>query len=206
MLDPSHDDAAYELLRALRQAQSAGFVERGALECSDAWLTRLAEFLAAGQPRVQGLAITTAGGVIRLRAGIQTPFGAIEVSAGLAPSVVRIDPRMRRIELQIVEPPAVAGGGMLGGLMGLLGTPQELAAKALAGVAGVELDGDRLTADLTQIARAESLCTREWLGRPLCHYVQVIGCTVGEGGVVAHWRTGLDPEPDGEVAGAGPQN
>ena len=106
-----------------------------------------------------------------------------------SPEVIRIDPEIRRIELRIAEPLKVEGGGLLGMMSGLIDT---FLPKAVAKMEGATLEGDRFTMDLSKHPKAEKACTQPWLGRPACHFVQVVGLTVGEGGVVAHVRTGLD--------------
>ena len=187
------DDEAYALLAELWQAQAPGALEGGALTVSDAWLTRFAAALTADEPRVQSVICRATSDALELTAAVTTPVGAIEATLAVAPEVVQVGPDRRVVELCIVTPLKLTAGGLMGGLLGLLGGSAEaLLAKGVAQVEGLSLDGDRLVADLSQIPRVEELCMRPWLGRPLCHYVQIVGCTVGAGGLVAHWRTGLD--------------
>jgi len=193
MADAAADDVWYELVREWWRQQDPDALSSGTLSLTDDWLTRAAQAWLTGHRQVQRAVCTAADGVLRVRAAVVTPLGTLEATVGVAPEVVRIDPERRWVALRIVEPIAVQGGGVLGGLASLMGgSVAGLAAKALAEVPGVDLADDQCTVDLRAIPAAEAWCQRPWLGRPLCHYLQIVGCTVGTGQLTLHWRTGLD--------------
>lgn len=191
------DDAAYALLGEAWQAQDPGALATGTLTLPVAWCARLARALSAGRAPVQRLDLRAADGALHVACVVATPLGVLEAQAAVVPERVRLGPDERRVELRLVAPLRVTGGGALAGLARLMGgSPEVLAWRALAAQPGVTVAGDRVAVDLARWPRAEALCQRPWLGRPLCHYVQVTGCTVRADALVVQLRTGLgSPAP-----------
>lgn len=190
--DALDDATAYGLLRDLWQAQDPAALAAGTLALPVAWCERLARALLAGRTGVQRVDLGIADGALRVAIAVATPLGVLQARAAVVPDRVRVDPAERRVALRLVAPLQVSGGGALGGLASLLGgSPEALARRALAAQPGVALEADRVTVDLAQFPRVEEFLQRAWLGRPLCHYVQVVGCMVAPDGLVARLATGL---------------
>lgn len=183
------DAVAYRLLRDLWQAGLPEALGSGALPLSDTWLTEAAQAFADGHKHVESVRVESARGRLTLRITAVTPLGALEGTMAVVPEVVAINPTERRVELRIVEPLTVDGGGLLSMMAPMI---DAFLPKMVGKIAGATLEGDRFSFDLTKHAKAEQACTQPWLGQPACHFVQVVGLTIGEGGVVVHLRTGLD--------------
>jgi hypothetical protein len=186
---PITDDVAYRLLRDLWQGGLPDALAGGSLQLTDQWLTEAAQAFADANKHVEKVAIESAGGRLKVRITAVTPLGSVQGAMAVVPEVVRIDAEVRRVELHIVEPLKVEGGGFMSMMAPMI---DAFLPKAVGKIPGATLANDRFVFDLTQNPKAEKACMKDWLGKPVCHFIQVVGLTVGEGGVVAHLRTGLD--------------